>query len=212
MSDYRKKSYWLEALPETVTPNPVLSGAQTADVVIMGGGYTGLSTGYHLKRLNPDLDVRLVAATLDTFGHVDALFNNAGVGPAGPMLETTPEDWRWIVDVNVLGPLRVSHYFGRRLAERGKGGIILMSSMSGLQGTAMVANYAATKAYDTVLAEGLWYELGQRGVDVLGCMKAFYLRSARHLRTCQPTALFEATTTAAMARMPGRRRVMMCPF
>jgi len=42
--------------------------------------------------------------------------------------------------------------------------------MSGFQGTAMVANYAATKAYDTVLAEGLWYELRRRGVDVLGCV------------------------------------------
>ena len=42
--------------------------------------------------------------------------------------------------------------------------------MSGFQGTAMVANYAATKAYDTVLAEGLWYELRRHGVDVLGCV------------------------------------------
>jgi short-subunit dehydrogenase len=45
-----------------------------------------------------------------------------------------------------------------------------MSSMSGYQGTAMVANYAATKAYDTILAEGLWYELRQHGVDVLACI------------------------------------------
>jgi short-subunit dehydrogenase len=45
-----------------------------------------------------------------------------------------------------------------------------MSSLSGIQGTAMVANYAATKAYDTVLAEGLWYELGKKGVDVLACV------------------------------------------
>ena len=42
--------------------------------------------------------------------------------------------------------------------------------MSGYQGSAMVANYAATKAYDTVLAEGLWYELRGRGVDVLACI------------------------------------------
>ncbi len=45
-----------------------------------------------------------------------------------------------------------------------------MSSMSGFQGTAMVANYAATKAYDMVLAEGLWYELQRHGVDVLACV------------------------------------------
>jgi hypothetical protein len=42
--------------------------------------------------------------------------------------------------------------------------------MSGFQGTAMIGNYAATKAYDTVFAEGLWYELRRHGVDVLACV------------------------------------------
>jgi NADPH-dependent 2,4-dienoyl-CoA reductase/sulfur reductase-like enzyme len=59
MNDYQKKSYWLEALPEPIKPNSSLEGTHTADVVIIGGGYTGLSTGYHLKKLNPALDVRL---------------------------------------------------------------------------------------------------------------------------------------------------------
>jgi len=68
MNDYRKKSYWLEALPKPIQPNPALAGNLTADVVIMGGGYTGLSTGYHLKKLNPDLDVRLVEADVCGFG------------------------------------------------------------------------------------------------------------------------------------------------
>jgi short-subunit dehydrogenase len=95
---------------------------------------------------------------------------NAAYSPIGAFLEIEVEDHLEAVDVNVLGVLRMSHYFGRRLAQRGGGGIILMSSMSGLQGTAMVANYAATKAYDAILAEGLWYELREHGVDVLGCV------------------------------------------
>jgi short-subunit dehydrogenase len=53
------------------------------------------------------------------------------------------------------------------MAERGKGGIILMSSMSGFQGTPYVAAYAASKAFNLVLAEGLWYELKIANVDVL---------------------------------------------
>lgn len=101
---------------------------------------------------------------------VGLLIYNAAYSPIGAFIDIDVEDHIKAVDVNVLGPLRVSHYIGRRLVERGGGGIILMSSMSSFQGTAMVANYAATKAYDTVLAEGLWYELGQRGVDVLGCI------------------------------------------
>ena len=56
------------------------------------------------------------------------------------------------------------------MAERGRGGLIVMSSMSGLQGTALVTTYAATKAFDMVLAEGLWAELRERGVDVIACV------------------------------------------
>ena len=110
-----------------------------------------------LHELTADLDVGLV-------------IYNAAYSPIGAFIDIEVEHHLNAVGVNVLGTLRVSHYFGRRLAERGRGGLILMSSMSSFQGTAMVANYAATKAYDKILAEGLWYELGQRGVDVLGCI------------------------------------------
>ncbi len=68
MNDYQKKSYWLEALAEPIKPNFSLNGTQTADVVIMGGGYTGLSTGYHLKKLNPALDVRLIESDVCGYG------------------------------------------------------------------------------------------------------------------------------------------------
>jgi short-subunit dehydrogenase len=117
---------------------------------------------------SPDMVSGLHAATEDL--DVGLLIYNAAYSPIGAFLDSEVEEHLKAVAVNVLGPLRASHYFGRRLVERGKGGMILMSSMSGFQGTAMVANYAATKAYDTILAEGLWYELGQRGVDVLACI------------------------------------------
>ncbi len=117
---------------------------------------------------SPDVVEGLKTATEDL--DVGLLIYNAAYSPIGAFIDIEVDDHLKAVDVNVLGVLRVSHYFGRRLAERGRGGLILMSSMSGFQGTAMVANYAATKAYDTVLAEGLWWELGQRGVDVLACI------------------------------------------
>ena len=120
-----------------------------------------------------DLGASDVASVLDgaTQGlDVGLLIYNAAYSPIGRFLDEDVEEHLKAVDVNVRGPLRLSHYFGRRLVERGKGGIILMSSMSGLQGTAMIANYAATKAYDTIFAEGLWYELRENGVDVLACV------------------------------------------
>ena len=55
------------------------------------------------------------------------------------------------------------------MARRGRGGILLMSSMAGFQGSALVATYSATKAFDLVLGESLWEELRERGVDVLSC-------------------------------------------
>lgn len=115
-----------------------------------------------------DVIDRLRDATADL--DVGLVIYNAAYSPIGAFIDIEVEHHLNAVGVNVLGTLRVAHYFGRRLAERGRGGLIIMSSMSSFQGTAMVANYAATKAYDRILAEGLWYELGQRGVDVLGCI------------------------------------------
>jgi short-subunit dehydrogenase len=53
------------------------------------------------------------------------------------------------------------------MAARGRGGLLFMSSMSALQGSPLVATYAATKAFGLVLAEGLWEELRGQGIDVL---------------------------------------------
>ena len=50
---------------------------------------------------------------------------------------------------------------------RGRGGILLLTSMAGLSGSAYMATYAATKSFDLVLAESLWHELGPHGVDVM---------------------------------------------
>lgn len=68
MTDYRSKSWWLESLPEAIVPNPALAGRETADVAVIGGGYTGLSVGYHLKQFNPDLDVRVIESDVCGYG------------------------------------------------------------------------------------------------------------------------------------------------
>jgi short-subunit dehydrogenase len=64
----------------------------------------------------------------------------------------------------------LAHYFGDRFKEQKRGGMILVSSASAMQGSALVQHYAASKAYILTLAEGLWYELRSHGVDVLGLM------------------------------------------
>ncbi len=101
---------------------------------------------------------------------IGLLAYNAAYTAVGPFLERSLDEHLRELAVNVHGPMIAAHVLGRRMAARGRGGIVIMSSASSLAGTELVANYAATKAYDAVLAEGLWAELGRAGVDVVASM------------------------------------------
>ncbi|MFV8751582.1 SDR family NAD(P)-dependent oxidoreductase [Nannocystaceae bacterium ST9] len=101
-----------------------------------------------------DLDVGLLVAC-------------AGFGTSGELIASTLEHELAMVDVNCRAVVAMSHVFGRRFVARGRGGLVLMSSLVAFQGVPRAANYAATKAYVQSLAEGLRLELGPRGVDVL---------------------------------------------
>ena len=105
-------------------------------------------------RATKDLDVGLFVAA-------------AGFGTSGPILRADLEKERAMLDVNCYAPLAHSVHFGQRFAARGRGGIILMSSLVGWQGTPWAAHYAATKAYVQALAEAMHTELKPSGVDVL---------------------------------------------
>jgi len=107
-----------------------------------------------LQSATRDLDVGLVVY-------------NAAHSVVGAFRDVSLADKLKMLDVNCRGPLLVTHHFGSRMAQRGRGGIILVSSLAGFQGQAMVGTYAATKAFDLVLGETLWEELGRHGVDVL---------------------------------------------
>lgn len=98
---------------------------------------------------------------------VGLLVYNAAHSIVGQFLDVPLAEKVRMLDVNCRGPLVLADCFGRRLVRRGRGGIILVSSLSGFQGHAMVGTYAATKAFDLVLGEALWEELRARGVDVL---------------------------------------------
>lgn len=98
---------------------------------------------------------------------VGLLVAAAGFGTSGSFLETPIEQEVEMLIVNCQTVLVMTHGFGQRLAKRGRGGIILISSLLAFQGVPFSANYAATKAYIQSLAEGLHVELALLGVDVL---------------------------------------------
>ncbi len=101
---------------------------------------------------------------------VGLLVYNAAYSSVGSFLECPIEDHLKQIDTNVRTPLLLIHAFGLRFANRRRGGLLLMSSLSAFQGSAMIANYAATKAYSLLLGEGLWEEWREQGVDVLVCL------------------------------------------
>jgi uncharacterized protein len=99
---------------------------------------------------------------------VGFLVHNAGAdNHAGLFLERPAGDALHLLDLNCRSVVLLVHRFAPRLVERGRGGVILMSSMASVAGSGYTAGYAASKAYSRVLAEGLWLELGQHGVHVL---------------------------------------------
>jgi len=103
---------------------------------------------------------------LSHYGSVHVVMNNAGVGPAGPMLDTTPADWRWIVEVNLLGVAYGVTTFGPLLRDAGAGHIINTASEAGLVTSAALGMYSATKHAVVGLTESLYRELEGSGVGV----------------------------------------------
>ena len=109
---------------------------------------------------------KVTALTVD-FG---LLVYDAAYAPIGPFESVTENQLAQAAAVNVRGPLLLTKLLSAPMIARGRGGIVLMSSLAGSQGSPNIAAYAATKAFNAVLAEGLWKELKPRGVDVLACM------------------------------------------
>jgi short-subunit dehydrogenase len=99
---------------------------------------------------------------------VGLLVYNAGATERAAVFVRQPlDDALALIDRNCRAVAQLAHHFGAAMAERGRGGIVLMSSLSAAAGSGYTAVYSATKAFDVVLAEGLWIELGQSSVDVL---------------------------------------------
>jgi short-subunit dehydrogenase len=112
-----------------------------------------------------------VQTVFDKFEHIEIglVVYNAALSFIGPFLKNSLSNHQSIAQVNMLSPLAALHLFGDRFLSQGKGGFILMASLAGFQGSGYLSMYAASKAFDRVLAEGLWYEWKNKGVDIIAC-------------------------------------------
>jgi NAD(P)-dependent dehydrogenase (short-subunit alcohol dehydrogenase family) len=110
------------------------------------------------------------AFALEVHGRVEAvdlLVNNAGVAIAGGFLDTTLEDWDWIVGVNLRGVVLGCHHFVPPMVRRARGGhVVIVSSAAGFAANEALAAYCTTKFAVLGLAEALAEELRRHGIGV----------------------------------------------
>jgi short-subunit dehydrogenase len=126
------------------------------------------------------VDVISIAADMSDYENVKKLISklkvpigllvyNAAYAPIGLFENTSEDKLALATAVNVKGPLLLTKLLCEPMIRQKRGGIVLMSSLAGGQGSPNLAAYAATKSFNAVLAEGLWKELKPHGVDVLAC-------------------------------------------
>jgi short-subunit dehydrogenase len=141
-----------------------------------------------------DLDIGLVVS-------------NAAYSPIGLFIDRDPADLDRVLDLNCRALLRLARAYLPAMVERGRGGLVIMSSLSGMQGTATIATYAASKAFGAVLAEGLWAELKPTGVDVVACVAGAVATPGydRALAKRAPGTVEPQQVVSAALRALGRR-------
>jgi NAD(P)-dependent dehydrogenase (short-subunit alcohol dehydrogenase family)/pimeloyl-ACP methyl ester carboxylesterase len=117
---------------------------------------------------------RLCDHLLGRFGVPDVVINNAGVGAAGPLLETSTREWKVVIGVNLMGVVHGCRLFGRAMVRRGEGGqIVNLASAAAFQPAKDLAAYAASKAAVLMLSECLRAELGPHGIGVTAVCPGF---------------------------------------
>lgn len=116
----------------------------------------------------------LADESFGTLGGVHLVFNNAGVAVSGPMVEMSHEDWRWIIDVDLWGPIHGVESFVPRMVEQREGGHVLFTaSFAGLVANEGLGPYCVAKYGVVAMAEVLSRELRTHdiGVSVLCPMR-----------------------------------------
>jgi short-subunit dehydrogenase len=138
---------------ETVAAS--LRAQTSAEVRILALDLTGAAMLDRIREASDDVEVGLL------------VYNAGASHRTGPFVDWPLEDVLKVIRLNTEGQAVLAHHFGKKMAARGKGGIILMGSLAGNAGSPSVIPYAGAKAFSQIFSEGLWWEMKQRGVDVL---------------------------------------------
>jgi short-subunit dehydrogenase len=135
---------------------------------------TSLSGKFKVEVMTVCCDLSETAAShtvkeLTVGKEIDILIYNAALSHIGPFENTGTDFNSKIAFTNMITPMNLIKLYGDAMLQRNRGAIILMASLAGFQGSGYLAAYAATKSFNIVLAESLWYEWKSRGVDIMAC-------------------------------------------
>ncbi|MCG6116834.1 MAG: SDR family oxidoreductase [Aquimonas sp.] len=134
----------------------------------------GRAIAFHVDITSDEAWALLRDQISSTWHGLDVLINNAGVASGGATLEASIDDWRWMLDVNLLGVVRGCKAFAPGMLERGHGQIINIASFAGLAGAPGLSSYGVAKGGVVTLSEGLRGEFEPRGLRVSVVCPAFF--------------------------------------
>jgi 3-oxoacyl-[acyl-carrier protein] reductase len=141
------------------------SGAADAVVAeIFQAGGSALALGADVSQ-SEDVD-RLFEATIEKFGRIDVLVNNAGITRDTLLLRMKLEDWQAVIDLNLTGVFLCTRAASKIMLKQRSGRIINITSVSGQVGNAGQANYSAAKAGVIGFTRTVARELASRGITV----------------------------------------------
>lgn len=129
----------------------------------------------------------LVESVLERFGRIDTLLNVAGVNKRQPAMDFSPEDFDFVLNVNLRGAFFLTQHVGRHLLERGAGSVINVDSLNSYAPLPKVLPYAASKAGLNAMTAALAAEWGPRGVRVNGLAPGFILTDLTRKLWSDPT-------------------------
>ncbi|MFD6178262.1 MULTISPECIES: glucose 1-dehydrogenase [unclassified Isoptericola] len=132
----------------------------------LNGDRTDVARYVHLDVTSEDDWAKAVAFTLEEFGRVDVLVNNAGIANGGPITEFDTDAWRRIIDINLTGVFLGIRAVSPIMAKAGSGSIINISSVEGMRGSAGLHGYVASKFGVRGLTKSVALDLGPYGVRV----------------------------------------------
>jgi 2-dehydro-3-deoxy-L-rhamnonate dehydrogenase (NAD+) len=145
-------------------------------------------------------DMDSLATIADELGEVDILVNSAGiVGPGIPLLDTTPEQWREVLEVNVLGTVNAIRAFTPGMVAREWGRVVNIASMAGKDGNPNLSIYSASKAAVIGLTKSIGKELALSGV-IVNAIAPAVIATPMNAET-EPAVLAHITSLIPMQRV-----------